>query len=73
LVVGVSQELEVDALHDAGNKVVVLVRQNGRSKTAGMPVEMSFAQVWTLRDGKQTRMEMYSDRDEALAAAGLSE
>ena len=64
-------ELEVDALHDAGDKVVVLVRQRGRSKAAGMPVEMSFAQVWTLRDGKQTRMDMYSDLDEALEAAGL--
>ena len=66
-------ELEVDAIHDAGDKVVVLVRQHGRSKAAGMPVEMSFAQVWTLRDGMQTRMDMYSDRDEALEAAGLSE
>jgi ketosteroid isomerase-like protein len=66
-------ELEVDALHDAGDKVVALVRQHGRSKAAGMPVEMSFAQVWTFRDGKQTRMEMYSDREEALEAAGLSE
>ena len=66
-------ELEVDAIHDAGDKVVVLVRQHGRSKAAGMPVEMSFAQVWTLRDGKQTRMDMYSDREEALEAAGLSE
>ena len=66
-------ELEVDALHDAGDKVVVLVRQRGRSKAAGMPVEMSFAQVWTLRDGKQTRMDMYSDLDEALEAAGLRE
>ena len=66
-------ELEVDALHDAGDKVVVLVRQRGRSKTAGMPVEMIFAQVWTLRDGKQIRMEMYSDRDEALEAAGIQE
>ena len=65
-------ELEVDALHDAGDKVVVLVRQRGRSKAAGTPVEMSFAQVWTLRDGKQTRMDMYSDREEALEAAGLS-
>jgi hypothetical protein len=27
--------------------------------------------VWTLTDGKQTRMEMYSDRSEALKAAGL--
>jgi ketosteroid isomerase-like protein len=66
-------ELEVESLHDAGDKVVALVRQRGTSKAAGMPVEMSFAQVFTLRDGKQSRMDMYSDRDEALAAAGLSE
>jgi ketosteroid isomerase-like protein len=65
-------ELEVDSLHDAGDKVVALVRQRGRSKTAGMPLEMSFAQVWTVREGKQTRMDMYSVRDEALEAAGLS-
>ena len=38
-----------------------------------MPVEMSFAQVWTLRDGKQARTEVYSERAEALKAAGLSE
>jgi ketosteroid isomerase-like protein len=65
-------ELEVDALHDAGDKVVALMRQHGRSKAAGMPVEMSFAMVWTLRDGKEARMEMYSDPAEALGAAGLS-
>ena len=65
-------ELEIDAVHDAGDQVVVLLRQHGRSKSAGMPVEMSFAQVWTLRDGKQSRMDMYSDRAEALEATGLS-
>ncbi len=63
-------ELEVEALRDAGDKVVALVRQRGRSKTAGMPVEMSFAQVWTLCDGMQARMEMYSDPQEALKAVG---
>src|SRR5688572_2134659 len=61
-------ELQVDDILDAGDKVVVLVRQRGRSKAAGMPVEMSFAQVWTLADGRQTRMDMYSDREEALIA-----
>jgi ketosteroid isomerase-like protein len=66
-------ELEVDAFRDAGDRVVVLVRQRGRSKTAGMPVEMSFAQVWTLRDGKAALMEMYSDPAEALEAVGLSQ
>ena len=65
--------LEVDALHDAGDKVVAFVRQSGTSKAAGMPVEMSFAQVWTVRDGREARMDMYSDRSEALEAAGLGE
>jgi ketosteroid isomerase-like protein len=64
-------ELEVDALHDAGERVVSLMRQHGRAKATGMPVEMSFAMVWTLREGKEARMEMYSNPDEALEAAGL--
>jgi ketosteroid isomerase-like protein len=66
-------EIEVDAFHDAGDKVVALVRQRGRSKTTGLPVDMFFAQVWTVRDGKETRMEMYADPAEALKAVGLAE
>ncbi len=66
-------ELEVDSLHDAGEKVVALVRQRGRSKSSGLPVEMCFAMVWTVRDGKQTRMEMYADPAEAIEAAGLQQ
>jgi hypothetical protein len=34
---------------------------------------MAFAQVWTLRDGLETRMEMYSDPAEARRALGLEE
>ena len=66
-------ELEPESFHDAGDRVVVLLHQRARSKSTGMPVEMSFAQIWILRDGKRTRMEMYSDTAEALRAAGLSE
>ena len=65
--------MEADSFHDAGDRVVVLVRQRARSKSTGMPVEMSFAQVWIIRDGKAARMEMYSDPAEALEAAGLRE
>jgi len=63
--------LELDSLHDAGDKVVAIMRQHGKSKTTGLEVEMTFAQVWTVRDGKQARMEMYADPAEALAAVGL--
>lgn len=64
-------QLEVEAFHDAGEKVVVVTRQRGRSKTTGMAVDMHFAQVFTLREGQQTRMVMYADPSEALEAVGL--
>ncbi len=66
-------ELDLEGLRDAGDKVLALVRQRGRVKGAGMPVDMYFAQVWTLRDAKEARMEMYSDPSEALKALGLAE
>ena len=66
-------EVEVEAFHDAGDKVVAIVRQRGRSKSTGVPVDMSFGQVFTVRDGLQTRMEMYADPEEALEAADLEE
>jgi ketosteroid isomerase-like protein len=65
--------LDVEALRDAGDQVVAIVRQRGRSKTTGLAVDMTFAQVYTMRDGKQIRMEMYADPSEALEAAGLSD
>jgi ketosteroid isomerase-like protein len=51
----------------------VIVRQHGRAKTTGMPVDMTFTQVFTVRHGKQVRMQMYADPSEALEAAGLRE
>ena len=64
-------ELEVESLHDAGNQVVAVMRQRGRSKATGLEIDMTFAQVFTIRDGKQTRMEMYSDPAAALKAASI--
>ena len=66
-------ELQLDELYDAGDKVVAIHRQHGRSRSTGIRADMSFAMVWTLRDGKRTRMEMYSDIPEALKAVGLEE
>jgi ketosteroid isomerase-like protein len=66
-------ELELESLADAGDKVVAIMRQHGRSKTTGLEVDMSFAQVFTFEDGVQTRTEMYADPAEALKATGLTE
>jgi ketosteroid isomerase-like protein len=64
-------ELEVEALHDAGDSVVAIIRQRGRAKSTGLPVDMHLAQVWTFQDGKQIRMQAYDDPAEALRANGL--
>jgi ketosteroid isomerase-like protein len=65
-------ELEVESIQDAGDdKVVSILRQHGRSKATGLAVDMRFAQVWTLREGKQVRMQMYADPAEAFEALGL--
>ena len=66
-------KLEAEDYVDAGERVVVIVNQRGRSKATGIPIDMRFAQVWTLRDGRGTRMEMYASVDEALEAVGLRE
>ena len=65
-------ELEVEDYLDAGERVVVIINQRGRAKATGIPVDMRFAQVWTLREGRATRMQMYASVDEALEAVGLS-
>ena len=57
---------------DAGERVVSLVRQVGKTKTGGVDVEASAAAVWTVRDGKLKRVEFHLDREAALRAAGLS-
>jgi ketosteroid isomerase-like protein len=64
-------KLELVELHDAGERVVAVMRQQGRAKATGLNVDMTFAQVWTVRDGMQARMEMYADPVEAFEATGL--
>jgi ketosteroid isomerase-like protein len=59
---------------DAGEAVVVRVRQGGRGKLSGAEVEMApYWQVYRLRDGRAIRIEIYLDPGEALKAVALEE
>jgi ketosteroid isomerase-like protein len=65
--------IELEAIHDAGGeRVVTVLRQRAVSKLTGMPVDMRLGLVYTVRDGRQTRVELYADPGEALRAAGLA-
>ena len=62
---------EAEELIDAGDSVVMRLRQWGRGKDTGARVENRTWQVFTFRDGKIVHCRGYPSRAEALAAAGL--
>ena len=54
-------------------RVVVLYWQRGRGRHSGLAMDVKWAQINTIRDGKAVRLDMYDNREEALNDAGLSE
>jgi ketosteroid isomerase-like protein len=69
------EELRMEPLEivDLGEKLIVVVSMSGRGRGSSVPVAMTFAQLWSLRDGKAVSLRDYATRTEALAAVGLSE
>jgi ketosteroid isomerase-like protein len=68
-----SEHIDAEEIVDGGDQVLVMVRHSGRGKISGIDIDQRYAMVWTLRDGRAIRMEMYLTRDEALEAMGLAE
>jgi uncharacterized protein len=65
--------MELEELIDAGDHVIGVEQQSGRGRTSGVPLSEVYFSVWTLGDGKVTRIAWFQDRAMALEAAGLSE
>ena len=62
-----------DELIDAGDRVVLLLRDYGRREDMDIEVEIVAASICTVREGKIARWEDYADREEALRAARIRE
>jgi ketosteroid isomerase-like protein len=62
---------EVGEVIDAGDSVVVHIRQWGRGKGSGARVESRFWQALTIRDGKVIRATHHPERADALEAVGF--
>jgi ketosteroid isomerase-like protein len=46
--------------------VVVTMSQRGRGKASGAEVDDRITHVWTIRDGRATRLQSFADRDDAI-------
>jgi ketosteroid isomerase-like protein len=58
---------------DPGDDVIVAARTHGRGKQSGVEVDMEFAFLFTVREGKITEWQIFVSEDQALEAAGLRE
>jgi ketosteroid isomerase-like protein len=59
----------LDELIDTGEHVVSVETTRGRGRRSGAEVDIPHGAVWTVRDGKISRVVWYPSRAEALAAA----
>lgn len=66
-------ETTVEEVIDNGDHVVVIACFQGRGRGSGVRVEQRLYEVYTLRNGRILRVDEFSDRDQALEAAGLLE
>jgi ketosteroid isomerase-like protein len=63
-----SVRLDLEDTTLVADRVVAVVRGQGRGRVSGLELASSFCQVWTLRLGTAVAMEEYGTREQALAA-----
>jgi ketosteroid isomerase-like protein len=65
--------IEADEFHEHGDRVAVPVRQRARGRVSGVGVEIRIGRLWTVRNGKAIRLEVFPAREDALRAANAAE
>jgi len=63
--------VEIEDLHELGDRVVAVGVMRGTGKTSDAEVARSFGTVFVVKDSRLVRVDSYSDPKEALEAAGL--
>jgi ketosteroid isomerase-like protein len=56
---------------EAGDKVVLVFQLTARGRGSGVEVKRRDAMVFTMRDGKTSRLDYFNNVPDALEAAGL--
>jgi ketosteroid isomerase-like protein len=58
---------------DLDDRILVFLLMRLRPTDSNATLEMRIAHLWTVRDGEIIRCEVFTEREDALEAAGLSE
>ena len=61
--------IEPEEFHELGELIAVPVGQRARGEASGVELEIRIGHLWTVRDGKIARLDVFAARDDALRAA----
>lgn len=64
-------QIQPEEFVGADDQVVVVSTMRGRGRGSGAETEQALVSLWTFRDGRVVRHDSFTERDEALRAAGL--
>jgi ketosteroid isomerase-like protein len=65
--------VEPQEFFERGDQIVAFVRTRLRPTGSSAVVENRIGHLWTMREGKATRLQVFPRREDALEAAGLRE
>jgi ketosteroid isomerase-like protein len=65
-------QFDIEETRDLGDVVFLVASHHGRGRTSGVEVHGRSGYLYTVREGKVARVELYGDPAGALEAAGLS-
>jgi ketosteroid isomerase-like protein len=65
--------IEPEEFFERGDQIAVFVLTRLRPAGSSAVVENRIGHLWTMREGKATRLQVFPRREEALEAAGLPE
>ena len=65
--------VETEKFFERDDRILVFVLLHSRPRGSSARIEIRIAHLWTMRDGKIVRCELFPVREDALEAVGLSE
>jgi ketosteroid isomerase-like protein len=63
----------IEEVRDLGDVVFLMASHHGRGRTSGVEVHGQTGYLYTLREDRIVRLELFPSREKTLEAAGLSE
>ena len=70
VVAAIDSAVSIERFIDADDHVAAIGRTRGRTRERGVAFDLAVVHVWTVRDGRITRLQVYIDTPAMLEALG---